>query len=161
MERNKIKELDYLGIFKEFNRKRIYYSFSGPKRKEIMELLKDELSKEEKITFAFLYGSFLDESPFRDVDLGIFVKDPELLSPLYEFQLESRLRESTGNLFPIEVRIINKAPVTFLYHVIKGELIFCRDDDFCSDFMEIVAKKYSDLKHFLDHYSKEAYGKEV
>ncbi|MBW2039128.1 MAG: nucleotidyltransferase domain-containing protein [Deltaproteobacteria bacterium] len=135
------------------------FSLSNKEKGRIIEFLKNELSKDKRVVSAFLYGSFLDEDLFRDIDVGVFIRDTNSLPPLYEFQLGDKLSRALKDAFPVEVRIINEAPVTFLYHVIKGKLLLCRDEDFCSEFVAIVARKYNDIQPILNHYTKEAYGR--
>lgn len=135
------------------------FSLSNREKERIIGFLRDELSKDKRIVFAFLYGSFLDEEFFRDIDVGVCIKDTDSLSPLYEFQLGDELNKAIKGGFPVEVRIINEAPTTFLYHVIKGTLLLCRDEDLCSEFITMVARKYNDIQPVLSHYAKEAYGR--
>lgn len=133
------------------------FSASSAEKEKIIETLNKELFCQKDILFAFLYGSFLEEGVFRDIDIGIYVKDIHSIPALYEFKLEEQLEEAIGRAFPVEVRLINEAPVTFLYHVIRGKLLFCREDDLCLDFIVTVARKYHDIQPILIHYTREAY----
>ncbi len=81
------------------------------------------LGSREELAFAYPYGSFLEDFPFDDIDLGVFVsgifRDDSIWYSL-------RLGAEIGGLvrFPVDVRVLNFAPVTFSYHLIRGELLF-------------------------------------
>lgn len=133
------------------------FTLNGKGREKLINVLKKELFKEEGVVLAFLYGSFLEEGAFRDIDIGVFIEERKPPSPTYELELENRLSKAVNMGFPIEVRIVNKAPVTFLYHVITGKLLVCKDQDVFTDLVTTVARKYQDLQPILDYYTKEAY----
>ena len=134
------------------------FTIPQEEKERLIEIIKDLLAREEKILLAFLYGSFLEDGPFRDIDVGIVVEEEPPHPALYEFQLENEMEKALGTEIPLDLRIINHAPVTFLYHVIKGRLLVCRDSDFFAHYVTLIARKYLDLKPRLDHYTKEAYG---
>lgn len=134
------------------------FTLTNGEKKRLMEVLKNELSREDGIVLAFLYGSFLEERAFRDIDIGIFIKEGKPPSPTYELDLENRLSKALNVTFPIEIRVVNKAPITFLYHVITGKLLVCKDEEAFTDLVTTVARKYQDLQPILSHYTKEAYG---
>lgn len=134
------------------------FALSKEDKERIIDTLKGVLSKENKVVLAFLYGSFLDDGPFRDIDIGVFVKDPSVLPPLYEMELEVNLEEAIDKAFPVDARVINKAPFTFAYHVIQGKLLLCRDDSLFADLVTTIARKYHDIQPLLSHYQREAYG---
>ena len=46
-------------------------------RQDIIEKITSIIRTKQEIAFAFLYGSFLGEPFFRDIDIGIFVKGVE------------------------------------------------------------------------------------
>jgi len=135
------------------------FKISRREKSQIINKIKGKLVKKQEILFAFIYGSFHDHSDnlaFRDIDIGIYTKDLDSKSALYySLDLSQELTKSTQ--FPVEVRVINKAPIPFSFHVIQGELIVNNDDDKCSDFMEDVIRRYLDMKPLLRIASKEAF----
>lgn len=129
-----------------------------PEEKErLVKTIREILAGERRIILAFLYGSFLEEGPFRDIDIGILVEKDPPPPTFYEIQLESEISKALSTDIPIDVRIVNDAPVTFLYHVIKGRPLVCRDPNFFSDYITLILRKYLDLKPILEHYTKETY----
>ena len=47
------------------------------KKERLLYLIKEILSADDKVVFAYAYGSFVSEDVFRDIDIGIYVKNPE------------------------------------------------------------------------------------
>ena len=43
----------------------------------IVNLLKKTLSKDERVVFTYAYGSFVKDQSFKDIDIGIYVKNSE------------------------------------------------------------------------------------
>jgi uncharacterized protein len=134
-----------------------YYHLSKQKKEEVIGKITNFLTRQPLIVFAFLFGSFLTEKVFRDIDIGIFVKQ---LSPAEfsatEISLVCRLEQELNFSYPLEVKIINAAPLAFAFQVIRGALLFSRNDELLTDYMEATAHRYLDLEPWRDHYIKEA-----
>jgi hypothetical protein len=59
---------------------------------------------------------------------------------------------------PVDVRVMNFAPVAFRFHVIRGRLIVDKDEDARCALMEDATRRYLDMKPLLHRAIKEAYG---
>jgi len=121
-------------------------------QKQIIENLKDILSKEDNIVSAFLYGSFLYDKKYNDIDLGIFTNQKQKKSELldYEFELNEKLSHNIKkNKF--DVRIIDNAPSSFLFNVFQGKCLFMKDDTI-TDKMELVTHKELDKQYYRDQF---------
>jgi hypothetical protein len=56
----------------------------------------------------------------------------------------------------VSLVILNNAPLTIAYGVIKGaRVLYSKDDRRRLDFEETVMRKYFDFKHYLDSYDTE------
>jgi uncharacterized protein len=135
------------------------FQISQKKKKRVSEELTKMIYKQEEILFAFIFGSFQDAAgnmPFRDIDVGIFVKETGPKEAVY-YALDLSQHLSSSVSYPVDVRIINEAPIPFLFHVIQGKLIVNKDDDLTSDFMENVIRRYLDMKPLLHMAAKEAF----
>ena len=44
-------------------------------KEKLLKLLKEVLANDERVIFAYIYGSFVKEQSFRDIDIGIYLKD--------------------------------------------------------------------------------------
>ncbi len=135
-----------------------HYRMSLEEKKRVKDILKRALAVREEVVFAFIYGSFIDDRnlPFRDVDIGVYSEGmEEKESVWYSIDLADQL--SSLAKIPVDARVLNFAPATFLYHVIRGELLVDKDDDKRSAFMEQVIRKYLDMKPLLRRAFREAF----
>jgi hypothetical protein len=56
----------------------------------------------------------------------------------------------------VDVRILNSAPLSFVYQVIKGGItIVDKNKDLRADFEGITIKKYFDFQHLRNEYLRE------
>jgi uncharacterized protein len=134
-----------------------YYTLSQQVKADLLAKISAFIARRAEIGFAFLYGSFLTDEFFRDIDLGIFLAlMPSGGFSAYEISLSYQLEAELKFSFPVEVKIINDAPVSFSFQVICGKVIFCRDDDRLTDFMEATVRKYLDFAPLRRHYIREA-----
>jgi len=138
------------------------YIMSHAKKRQIEESVIELLSAKEEVRFAFLFGSFIDDTeetslPFHDVDVGVFLSGLDKKESLY-YALELSDELSLLVNVPVDVRVLNFAPVTFLFHVVRGKLIIDKDWEDRSDFMEHVVRHYLDMEPLFHRSVKEAYG---
>ena len=133
------------------------HRLSEGQRGDIVKEITKGLSRNPEILFAFIHGSFLDEPFFRDIDLGIFVGDMESSGFWdYECSLSQQIEDALSCLFTVEAKVINGAPLSFCYNVLRGKLIFVRDEGYLVDFMVRVARGYLDMAPLRQRYMKEA-----
>jgi hypothetical protein len=57
----------------------------------------------------------------------------------------------------MDARILNVAPLSFLYHVLRGRLLYCRDDAVLSEVMERAVSRYLDLAPLVRRGTVEAF----
>jgi len=130
-------------------------------KKAIEKNLKKALRKHDEISFAYLHGSFVKEDGFRDIDVAVYLKElpPSVLE--YELQMEIALMEVVDK-YIVDVRVLNKSPLSFRYNVIKsGILLVVRNDDERADFQEATLAGYFDFAPYRNIYLKETLGLEV
>jgi len=133
------------------------YQVEQKERIEIIQEISTELQKEDKILFAFVHGSFCSETFFRDIDIGIFVHSMESSNYLNcGIELSQKVESTLQFSYPIEVKVINEAPLSFCFHVIQGELVFTRDEDFLTSYMMLIAREYLDAAPLRFWYIQEA-----
>lgn len=122
----------------------------------VIRLIKEVLSKDSRLIFAYAFGSFVSEGTFRDIDLAIYIKDidenPFVISSDIKTQLSSFAKKE-GLTFvadDFDVRIINDAPFTFLKRVFKeGKLLIDNDPDLRTDIIESISLKYRECMGLL------------
>ncbi|MEW6273559.1 MAG: nucleotidyltransferase domain-containing protein [Bacillota bacterium] len=134
-------------------------------KKLVITRLTGLMTKETpEIVFAFLHGSFLEQGSFGDLDLAVFV-DPSCPAAgkktlEYELKTEMHLEETAG--FPVDVRVLNRAPIPFRYNVLKnGRLLFCRNEELYAGFLSHTLVSYFDFAPYRKQYIKEVLGLEV
>lgn len=113
------------------------------------------LQTREDILFAYIFGSFTTSGEFSDIDIGVFTTVKDLKSFLnMELEMERELGDVLN--MPVDVRIINSAPLSFVYNVLKsGIVILDNDKSMRADFEGLIYKKYFDYKHLRDEYLRE------
>lgn len=133
------------------------YKLTSEEKNELKDKLAHFSEKRAEIILSYLHGSFLEEG-FRDIDVAIYltkISKGEALQ--YELNMENELRELTG--FPFDVRILNHAPLSFRFSVIKnGILLFSRDERVRCDFECLTIVEYHDFDLLRSMYRKEAIG---
>ncbi len=119
---------------------------SKRERQKIIEELKTYFSKKKHVAFAYILGSFSEGRPFRDIDVAAyFFEDKKELA--LESDLSFELSKETE--YPVEVIVLNKAPVLFQLSVLKkGTLLVSKSEDIRTDFIDEVGRRYREYSHF-------------
>lgn len=134
-----------------------YYELSEDEKALIKVKLKEGLMMIPQLAVAYLHGSFTSSGRYRDIDIAIYLKDPPDSSLDLELGLEAGLSETLH--CPVDVRVLNNAPLSFRYQVIKdGQAIIVNDDDARTEFVEATTLDYLDFAPFRKMYLKEALG---
>ena len=108
-----------------------FYRLSGEEKERILALLADRLSSRAELIFAIVFGGFLEERPFRDIDVGVYLAhgtragEDIVEAALYAEELSAELSKLVG--LPVDVVVLNHAPVWLLYRALKGRVILDRD----------------------------------
>jgi len=135
-----------------------YYEIGADEKEIMVEQIMAYLQRREDILFAYLHGSFFSGHRFRDIDVAVYLKPSSSPSLQVELDMEAELGQRVKK-YPVEVRLLNNAPLSFRYNVIKhGEPILVTDDDLRCDFMEATLSHYFDFAPFRTMYLKEALG---
>lgn len=132
------------------------FHLSQAERQLFERRLAELLRHRDEIVFAYLYGSFAENLPFHDIDLGIYtlgIKQGESTS--YSLALSQGLSKEVQ--VPVDVRVLNFAPVSFVYHAIRGHLIFDRNEELRAHIVGQAVQKYLDLKLMIYRGIKEAF----
>jgi predicted nucleotidyltransferase len=101
-------------------------------KKKIINKIRGILLKRKEIEFSILFGSFLQELPFKDIDVGIFLNKDylEKINKIdYIIELGIYIEDRIKG-FNFDIVILNELNSSFLYHVFKeGKLLFARDKE--------------------------------
>jgi predicted nucleotidyltransferase len=125
-------------------------------RERFIAAVKNVLEQDQRLVFAYIYGSFVRGEAFRDVDVGVCLRD-SVENPFgVSFDVKERISRSLrssgidveADLF--DVKILNDAPFTFLKRVfVEGILLLDRDPDRRTDLIEYVSVKYRECTGLL------------
>jgi len=129
----------------------------GLERDKIIKNLRERLSEDKRIVFAYVHGSFLEGRDFNDVDVAIYLgtgKETDTDPVDIEISLSLELEEEIH--LPIDVKVLNNAPLSFCYHVTKGMLILSRDENLREEFVCRTWSAYFDFQPVSKIYLQES-----
>jgi predicted nucleotidyltransferase len=108
----------------------------------------------KEIVAAYLFGSFITQRLFSDIDLAILTAG-DLTEPLnFEIDLENRLEKIVK--YSVDVRVLNRAPLSFCRNVIRHRMVILdRDPNLRADFEGQILKQYFDVAYFQRQYLQE------
>ncbi|MGB9628899.1 MAG: nucleotidyltransferase domain-containing protein [Thermodesulfobacteriota bacterium] len=125
-------------------------------KEKIINMIKDVLKQDGRIIFAYVFGSFIKEESFRDIDIGIYINNPDenifVISSDIKTQLSIMAKKEKLDFSAdqFDVKVINDAPFTFLKRVFKeGLLLIDHDPDLRTDLIEYVSLKYRECAGIL------------
>lgn len=153
--------------------KRALFQCTAEERERLFSILRESLAAREDILFAYVYGSFGAGNPFHDIDVGVYLTgeceredvwvDIELARNLELAVWRARVTCQSGSnkdvrrpRIPLDVRVLNKAPVVFSYHVLQGHLLFSRGEDVRVSWAVQTVSRYLDMKPLRHAALKEA-----
>lgn len=130
------------------------YQLSNLEKESLKKKLASKIQTYPEILFCYIHGSFLDGAWFRDVDLAVYLKDDSFKDV---FSYENRVSLELEGLIhlPIDIKVLNVTPLSFRYQVSKGEVLFSRDEETRTAFLEKTWQLYLDLKPIREEYYRE------
>lgn len=125
------------------------------RRDQIVQMLADMLGADPRVCFAYVHGSFLQSDRFHDIDVGVYFDGSSggLDGPAAE--LAARLSARTG--YPVDVRALNDAPLSFVFHVLQGRLLVTRDEALLAEVIERTVRDYLDIEPLLRRATREMF----
>lgn len=121
-------------------------------RERILDTIRRALEAQPAVLFAYIHGSFLADRPFHDIDVAVYLDEQGIRS--FSLDLASDLEAAVH--LPVDVRVLNQAPLGFRYHVFRGKLLFSRDETLRAQHVARTAWRYLDLKPLRRLALKEA-----
>ncbi|MEW6399037.1 MAG: nucleotidyltransferase domain-containing protein [Bacillota bacterium] len=125
-------------------------------RATIKRVLRQALARRPEVLFAYLFGSFAERLPFRDIDIAVWIdpavgpEDLEYRPWRYEATLEAGLTPLVG--IPVDVTLLSPAPIPLRYHATRGELLFSRDETKRCTFLEETWRDYFDMEPHMRQF---------
>lgn len=132
----------------------------GERRLECMlSRLQPALETEGRVRLAYLYGSALLRADFHDMDVAVWAPEtdrmPASLREAWLGALGLRLERSLTPRCPLDLRLLNRAPLLFQYAVVRtGRLLLARSEIERVRFEATVASLALDLSLGLREYDR-------
>ncbi len=128
-------------------------------REAATESARRHLENRPEILCAYLHGSFPMEEPHRDIDVAVWI-DPARLdtgaTTRYALDLATEL--SLALREPVDVQVLNRAPLAFRHHALKGQPLVVRDWDWLDELRARVWDDYADFRPFARQHLRELLG---
>lgn len=123
-----------------------YFSITPEKKNQITIQLKHLLEKRHEVVFSVLHGSFLNNDKFKDIDVAVWVAERTVMKTgALDYELSTSVDLSYHLPYPIDVKVLNYAPLGFQYHAVSGSLLTCTDDDFRAHTVATIWIRYLDF----------------
>lgn len=125
------------------------YPLSQTEKNHIASLISCVLQQDNRVIFAYLYGSFVCETFFRDIDVFVYTRKDE-----DTFVTQSSIRDNIHEavihagfhnigIDDIDVRVINEASYDFVIDILdKGLLLVDKDRELRTDYIEWISDQY-------------------
>ncbi|MDR7554988.1 MAG: nucleotidyltransferase domain-containing protein [Armatimonadota bacterium] len=108
---------------------RTLHALPPDERRRCLQHIVAVLARDPTVVFAYVFGSFVEDRPFEDIDVAVFVEPPpgaRLDSLAVQLDLSARLETAVG--LPVEVVVLNTAPLGVRRAALRGQLLWSRDD---------------------------------
>lgn len=125
-------------------------------KEEVLRTIRTVLAGFDEIEVGYVFGSF-SQGDFGDVDVAILVAgEPTPYQAMrFRARVERELERGFGYRFEADVKILNTAPVSFQYEVIKsGRRVFSRDNERRVRYEASVLSLYLDYAETLDWFDR-------
>ncbi len=115
-------------------------------KEEIVPVVREMLEGRAEILFAYFFGSFVEETKFRDLDIGVFVTEPALVADglNYSLRLSGDLENKTG--YAVDVILMNSAPDHLIHSISKGAVLVNRNETCREEFFASSWSRYMDFR---------------
>ena len=126
------------------------YRLSSREKARVTSALRDLLEVREEVLFAYLHGSFVNGNKFRDIDVAVYLNHKRLTrraSLQHQTNLSREL--SRAIRLPVDVTVLNIAPLGLRHNAISGRVLFCREDATRTHFAEGVCRHYDAVRKTL------------
>ncbi len=130
------------------------HSVKHIQKESILEDIASALERHGEIILAYVFGSFIHCDTFYDIDIGVLTGEDIDSCLDFELNLEIEIEDIVN--YPMDIRVINNAPLSFCQNVIRhGRVILERDADMHADFMGKILKEYFEFAPFRRRYLRE------
>lgn len=124
-------------------------------KKEVMEKIESFIKSHDEIIFAYIFGSFVENETFNDIDLAIYTDENNISTKeiFYAVELSNQLEKNIK--IPVDVIVLNKTSDFLLHRISKGILIKNSDDNMRINFITTHWKRYWDFRNKIYEHVEE------
>lgn len=132
-------------------------TMSRIEKDRITSLISQELDNDKRVIFAYLHGSFVYGTFFRDIDIFVYIRKDE-----DTFVTQSSIRDNISEavtdagfhnigIDDFDVRVMNDAPYDFVIDILdKGTLLVDKNRELRTDYIERISDQYRVNYFILD-----------
>lgn len=126
------------------------YRLTSREKARVTSALRDLLEVRDDVLFAYLHGSFVNGQKFRDIDVAVYLNHKRLTRRAsLQHQNDLSLELSRAIRLPVDVTVLNIAPLGLRYNAISGRILLCREDATRAHFAEGVSRHYDTVRKTL------------
>ena len=131
------------------------HTLSRSDKEKVIQIISSHFFQQyDEILAVYIFGSFISERHFSDIDIGIITAMDLSKPPDFELKLENRLEKLIK--YPVDIRILNRAPISFSQNVFRtGRVIIDKNPNMRADFQGRILKQYFDFSPFRQRYLQE------
>ncbi|HXW05950.1 MAG TPA: nucleotidyltransferase domain-containing protein [Vicinamibacterales bacterium] len=131
------------------------YELDPGGREAVLDRLRTILAAGQDVAFAYVHGSFMHGGPFRDIDVAVWTM-PGAPRDL-DIALGARLTRRAG--YPVDVRVVDRAPLGFVFHALRGHPLVVHDEPRLVELIERTARAYHDQAPLSRRATREAFAR--
>jgi len=134
---------------------RRYPLIEMPQRAELVSQLRQQLLARPEIEFAYLFGSFIADAAYHDIDVGVYLASDLSRAAIFDYEMDLSTALTMALRKAVDVHVLNGAPLGMQHTVLQGALLFTRDEERLTDLIERVAGEVMDFAYHAEVYLRE------
>lgn len=135
---------------------RCYPLIETPERAELVERLRQQLLARPEIDFAYLFGSFIADVAYHDIDVGVYLHPADLSrAAIFDYEMDLSTALTMALRKTVDVHVLNGAPLGMQHTILQGALLFARNEERLTDLIERVAGEVMDFAYHAEVYLRE------
>ena len=134
---------------------RRYPLIEMPQRAELVSQLRQQLLARPEIEFAYLFGSFIADAAYHDIDVGVYLASDLSRAAIFDYEMDLSTALTMALRKAVDVHVLNGAPLGMQHTILQGALLFARDEERLTDLIERVAGEVMDFAYHAEVYLRE------
>jgi predicted nucleotidyltransferase len=127
------------------------YRLTSREKAHVTSALQDLLAFREEVLFAYLHGSFINGNKFRDIDVAVYLNGRLTRRASLQYQVTLAKDLSRALRLPIDVTVLNVAPLGLRHNAVSGRVLLCRENGTRTHFADGVCQHYERIRKTARH----------